>query len=89
MSPTHINFLKIIVLRYSPDKILKLKLTTTGQSSNLGNTMTFLINTPNRYPTKYQLPTSYSSGDIAQSTSQDFKGQDHYTNVKGQIRVTP
>ena len=37
-------------------------------------------------PTKYQLPTPYN---VKILPGQNFKGQGHYSEVKGQINVTP
>ena len=53
--------------RYSPDKILKVKVTTTrskvkSRSDHDAANLQPLTNVP----TKYQLPTSYSLRDIAQ-----------------------
>ena len=38
-------------------------------------------------PTKYQLPLHLTVSGI--QPGQDFIGQGHYGNIKGQIKVTP
>ena len=54
--------------RYSPDKILKLKV--TAARSNQGHTMmlhTYNPQPPTNVPTKYQLPTHYGFRDTVQT----------------------
>ena len=73
--------------RYSPDKILEVKVTTArskvkSRSDHDAAHLQLLTNVS----TKHQLPTPYGLQDIARTR---YIGQGHYGKVKGQILVRP
>ena len=87
MSQLNITFLKFLqCLRYSPDKILNVEVTTKRSKvkSRLYHDVAQL-HPPNQVPTKYHLHTVLIVSEI--QPRQNIKGQGTYCKVKGQIKV--
>ena len=84
---TQICFYLLNRARYCPDKILKVKITTVrSKVKSRSHHDIAHLQLPTNVPTKYSLPTHDSFQDIP---GQNFIGQGHYGNVKGQVKVTP
>ena len=68
MSLPSINFLHLMFLRYSPDKILKVKVTSaTSKVKSRSHHDVAHLQPLTNVPAKYQLPTPYGCRDIART----------------------
>ena len=68
MSLPSINFLHLMFLRYSPDKILKVKVTSaTSKVKSRSHHDVAHLRPLTNVPAKYQLPTPYGCRDIART----------------------
>ena len=80
----HTNFLNLMESTKYIIRQIKNQGHTSNQKPRSHHDVAYL-QTATNVPTKYQLPTPYSF----RYTAQAFIGQGHYSQVKGQIKVTP
>ena len=82
MSLLSINFLHLTVSKYSPDKILKVKVNTARSTVKSRSHYDNENCTPQQQ--SYQVSTSYTLQFLRYRPDKCFKGQGHFSKVKGQ-----